>query len=79
VHLKLFCIKEGFSCKDNFSEFQENTTIDKLADIRDNLAYIEFIRRLGGPTINYEENGYDTLSKEFKRELKYAAGNLMAI
>jgi hypothetical protein len=74
--LKLFCIKDGFSCKDNFSDFLEDSVINKLSDIRDNLAYIEFVRRLGG-TINWEENGYETLSKEFKRELKYAAGNLM--
>ena len=33
---------------------------------------------VGGFT-NYEENGYDILSKEYKRELKYAAGNLMRI
>jgi len=29
--------------------------------------------------INFEENGYENLSKEFKRELKYAAGNIMQI
>ena len=33
---------------------------------------------VGGFT-NYEENGYDILSKEYKRELKYASGNLMRI
>lgn len=30
-----------------------------------------------GGYINFEENGYDILAKEYKRELKYAAGNLM--
>ena len=33
---------------------------------------------VGGFT-NYEENGYDILAKAYKRELKYAAGNLMKI
>ena len=32
-----------------------------------------------GGFINYEENGYTGLAKEYKRELKYAAGNLMKI
>ena len=32
-----------------------------------------------GSYTNYEENGYEILSKEYKRELKYAAGNLMRI
>jgi hypothetical protein len=29
--------------------------------------------------INFDENGYENLSKEFKRELKYAGGNIMQI
>jgi hypothetical protein len=76
VHLRMFCIKDGFSCKDNFTEFNEEQTVEKLQDIRDNPAYVNFVRLIGG-LINFDENGYENLSKEFKRELKYAAGNLM--
>ena len=32
-----------------------------------------------GGYINFEENGYEILAKEYKRELKYAAGNLMKL
>ena len=49
-----------------------------MIDIRENSAYIAFVSMIGG-FINYEENGYDILAKEYKRELKYAAGNLMRV
>lgn len=32
-----------------------------------------------GGFINFEENGYEGLAKEYKRELKYASGNLMKL
>jgi hypothetical protein len=32
-----------------------------------------------GTFINYDENGYEGLAKDYKRELKYAAGNLMLL
>lgn len=47
-------------------------------DIRESYAYIAFVEMVNGYT-KYEENGYDILSKEYKRELKYASGNLMRI
>lgn len=47
-------------------------------DIRENSAYIAFVSMIGG-FINYEENGYEILAKEYKREIKYAAGNLMKL
>ena len=59
-------------------DYNEGTTLDDLIDIRESDAYIAFVSMVGGFT-NYEENGYDILSKEYKRELKYAAGNLMRI
>ena len=59
-------------------EYLENTTLDELVDIRETDAYIAFEQMVGSYT-NYEENGYEILSKEYKRELKYAAGNLMRI
>ena len=59
-------------------DYCEGTTLEDLVDIRESDAYIAFVSMVGGFT-NYEENGYDILSKEYKRELKYAAGNLMRI
>ena len=59
-------------------DYLESTTLEELVDIRECDAYIAFVSMVGGFT-NYEENGYDILSKEYKRELKYAAGNLMRI
>ena len=52
--------------------------LEDLIDIRENSAYIAFVSMIGG-FINYEENGYDILAKEYKRELKYTAGNLMKV
>jgi hypothetical protein len=47
-------------------------------DVRENSAYIAFVSMIGG-YINFEENGYEILAKEYKRELKYTAGNLMKL
>jgi len=47
-------------------------------DIRENSAYIAFVALIGG-YINYDEDGYQILAKEYWRELKYAAGNLMRV
>ena len=52
--------------------------IEDLVDVRENSAYIAFVSMIGG-YINFEENGYEILAKEYKRELKYAAGNLMKL
>lgn len=59
-------------------DYLEGTTLDQLVDIRESDSYIAFVSMVGGFT-TYEDNGYDILSKEYKRELKYAAGNLMRI
>lgn len=59
-------------------DYCEDTSLDDLVDIRESDAYIAFVSMVGGYS-NYDENGYDVLSKEYKRELKYAAGNLMKI
>ena len=32
-----------------------------------------------GGYVDFDENGYDILSKEYRREIKYSAGNLMKI
>lgn len=59
-------------------EFDENVALEDLVDIREIPSYIAFVSMVGGYT-NYEENGYDILAKTYKKELKYAAGNLMKI
>ena len=59
-------------------DYLENTAMEDLVDIRECDAYIAFVSMVGSFT-NYEENGYEILSKEYKKELKYAAGNIMRI
>lgn len=54
------------------------TELADLVDIRQSPAYIQFIQIVES-FIDWEKNGYEDLAKEYKRELKYAAGNLMGI
>jgi len=56
----------------------DGTNVPDLMDIWENSAYIAFVALIGG-YINYDEDGYSILAKEYRRELKYAAGNLMRI
>ncbi len=56
----------------------DSTELKDLYDIRQIPAYVSFVQIIGS-FINLEENGYEGLAKDYKRELKYAAGNLMAI
>ncbi len=51
---------------------------EELLDIRESQAYINYVRFLKG-TINYNDDGYKSLTKEYRTELKYSAGNLMCI
>lgn len=76
--MKLFRVAPGFRHDAVIDDYCEDTSLDNLVDIRESDAYIAFVSMVGGFT-NYEENGYDVLSKEYKRELKYAAGNLMKV
>lgn len=50
--------------------------MEDLIDIRESIAYQHFVKKMDRE-LNLKENGYEGLNKEFKRELKYAAGNLM--
>ena len=74
VPKKLFSVEDGLKLSATVNDFLEDTTLDKLVDIRECPAYIAFVSMIGGFT-DYEENGYEILSKTYKRELKYAAGN----
>jgi hypothetical protein len=60
---------------------KEQTELSHLKDIRDNQSYRTFVSYIGGvmPQSFAQTNGYDILAKDYKRELKYAAGNLMQI
>ena len=57
---------------------QNDLDFEQLVDIRENSAYVAFVQLIGG-YINFEEDGYEILAKEYKRELKYSGGNLMAL
>ena len=59
-------------------DFIETLSKEELIDIRDNQAYINHVRNLKG-TINFSEDGYKSLTKEYRVELKYAAGNLLQL
>lgn len=59
-------------------DLQNDLDFDELVDIRENSAYVAFVQLIGG-YINYDEDGYEILAKEYKRELKYAGGNLMQL
>lgn len=51
--------------------------MNELQDIRENTAHISFVAMIGG-YIDFNEDGYQILAKEFKREIKYSGGNLLA-
>ena len=51
---------------------------EELEDIRNTDAYQKYIK-LFEANIDYKEDSYKSLSKEFRSELKYAAGNLMRL
>ena len=78
IHLAYFLTEPGFETGAIPEEYLDNMELEDLIDIRENSAYIAFVSMIGG-FINYEENGYDILAKEYKRELKYTAGNLMKL
>ncbi len=58
------------------SDLHETDTLDELRDIRENVSYQKFVKKLG-LHCNLALNGYESLNKDYKTELKYAAGNLM--
>ena len=59
-------------------DLQNDLDFEQLVDIRENSAYVAFVQLIGG-YINFEEDGYEILAKEYKRELKYSGGNLMVL
>lgn len=69
---------DGFMFHSIISDLFNEIDFEDLVDIRENSAYVAFVQLIGG-YINYEEDGYDILAKEYKRELKYAGGNLMKL
>ena len=78
VHLHYFETEEGFEIDAIPDTYNDHLEIPDLVDIRENSAYIAFVSMIGG-YINFDENGYEILAKEYKRELKYTAGNLMRL
>ena len=78
VQIKNFRSEKYFNLDSVIEDFEEHVSLEDLVDIRECPAYIAFVSMVGGYT-NFEENGYSILNKTFKKELKYAAGNLMQI
>lgn len=64
---------------DILQDYLENIDLSNLSDIRDSKSYRDFVTYIGGLPTNMDTNGYDILAKDYKRELKYAAGNLMQL
>lgn len=54
----------------------ENLCLEDLLDIRQTPAYLRFVKSLG-QNVNLSANGYEHLDKQYKRELKFSAGNLI--
>jgi len=71
-------INEGLEFDSMLTHLYNDLDMEELTDIRENSAYIAYVQLIGG-YINYEEDGYDILAKEYKRELKYAGGNMMQL
>lgn len=71
-------INEGLEFDSMLTHLYNDIEMDELVDIRENSAYVAYVQLIGG-YVNYEEDGYDILAKEYKRELKYSGGNLMKI
>ena len=76
--MSYFANEDGFNLSSIPESYLDHYEMEDLVDIRENSAYIAFVSMIGG-YINFEENGYDILAKEYKRELKYAAGNIMKL
>jgi hypothetical protein len=76
--LNHFLVEEGFEVGAVPSSYKDYKDLNDLVDIRENSAYIAFVQLIGG-YVNFEENGYEILTKEYKREVKYSAGNLMKL
>jgi hypothetical protein len=71
-------INEGLEFDSMLTHLYNDIELDELVDIRENSAYVAYVQLIGG-YVNFEEDGYDILAKEYKRELKYSGGNLMKI
>ena len=68
--------EDGYDYESILEDYYDDIDLPDLIDIRENSAYIAFVAMIGG-YINYDEDGYEILAKEYKKELKYSAGNLM--
>jgi hypothetical protein len=78
VQIKNFRLEPNFKLDSVIQDFEASIGLDDLVDIRECPSYIAFVSMIGGFT-NFEDNGYQILNKTYKKELKYASGNLMQI
>ena len=80
VNLKMFQHEPGFefdSVPQQRAELDETAETFELKDIRESLAYQQHAKN-ERQTIDLTKNGYKKLPKEFRTEIKYAAGQLMS-
>ena len=80
VHLSHFLNAAGQESTDSISEgdLHAELGLKELPDIRDTPAHRAYLRTIGRD-LDLRLNGYKELDKEQRRELQYAAGNLMEL
>jgi len=80
VHLHYYLDEEGLESTDAPAPADgcEDVRLRDLADIRDCSAYRAFVS-LGGGQVDLNEDGYKSLAKEDRQELKFVGGNLMGL
>ena len=81
VHLQYYVNEKGLESTDILdpAHLCEDVTDKDLVDIRDSPAYHAYLALAGGGEVNYRQNGYKALNKQYRREIKFAGGNLMEI
>ena len=80
VHLHYYLDEEGLESTDApaLADVCEDACLRDLADIRDSSAYRAFMKLIGGQ-VDLNEDGYKSLAKDYRQELKFIGGNLMEI
>ena len=80
MHLSHFLNEAGQESTDFISETDLHSELGlaELQDIRDCPTYRAYLRSIGRE-LDLRQNGYKELDKEQRRELQYAAGNLMEL
>ena len=65
---------ENFGISSSMHVKRTESDLRDLIDIRESESYMNYVEKMNG-FINFNEDGYKSLAKEYKRELKYSAGH----